>query len=215
MKGQAGFKWLLLTALTLALIILLWPRGDDRLALASQTPSEESTESGANDRTLSSGVFTPAHRSMIEAARHFLGLRDTPEQPIAYSHELHVEEVGLGCEFCHNGVSVSAVAGIPSVETCMLCHIEVGHGLPEVDTLIGFHDDGVEPPWQRVYGWNEEAHVRFKHQPHYNAGVGCETCHGNVATMGVAERAVDHTMKFCVECHEQRQASIDCVVCHY
>jgi hypothetical protein len=33
--------------------------------------------------------------------------------------------------------------------------------------------------------------------------------------MTVAERVVDHTMGFCVNCHEQRGASNDCLICHY
>jgi hypothetical protein len=31
----------------------------------------------------------------------------------------------------------------------------------------------------------------------------------------VAVRAVDHTMGFCITCHQQRKVSIDCVTCHY
>jgi hypothetical protein len=31
----------------------------------------------------------------------------------------------------------------------------------------------------------------------------------------VAVRAVDMTMGFCLACHKQKQASIDCITCHY
>jgi hypothetical protein len=31
----------------------------------------------------------------------------------------------------------------------------------------------------------------------------------------VARRAVDMDMNFCVSCHQQRQASNDCLTCHY
>jgi hypothetical protein len=31
----------------------------------------------------------------------------------------------------------------------------------------------------------------------------------------VAERKVDHTMGFCVQCHKQNNAPIDCVTCHF
>jgi hypothetical protein len=128
---------------------------------------------------------------------------------------LHIQEVALRCDFCHDGVSVSAVAGIPSVETCMLCHSEVALDYPEVQKLVQYFEDGLEPPWERVYGWYEEAHVHFNHRPHYLSGVGCETCHGDVGSMTVVERAVEHNMGFCVDCHEQEQASIECVACHY
>jgi len=33
--------------------------------------------------------------------------------------------------------------------------------------------------------------------------------------MTVAERVVDHTMRFCVKCHEDRKVSNDCMTCHY
>jgi hypothetical protein len=31
----------------------------------------------------------------------------------------------------------------------------------------------------------------------------------------VAVRMVDHTMGFCVQCHREKSASVDCVTCHY
>ena len=203
--GRLG--WALLLALGLGAAIALWTSGGGR-RLEGQSPLRL-------DRTGSSGVFTPAHESLGEAVRHFLGLRDEPSQPIAFSHQLHVGEVALRCDFCHDAVSIGPVAGIPSVATCMLCHSEVAADRPDVQLLMEYYDDGTEPPWERVYGWPEEAHVRFNHRPHYNAGVGCEVCHGDVSTMGVARRAVEHTMAFCVDCHQQEQASNECLACHY
>lgn len=201
-------RWIVLVA-TLAVVTFLWSRfGDTGPLLRAQDLSNA-------DRTDFEGVFTPAHDSLGTAARHFLGIRDDPEQPIAFSHMLHVSQVDLQCTFCHDGVSIGPVAGIPSADTCMLCHQEVARDAPEVAKLIQYDDQGIEPPWQRVYGWPEEAHVLFKHRPHFDAGVACRTCHGDVASMSVAERAVSHTMSFCVDCHEQEQASIDCMACHY
>jgi hypothetical protein len=165
--------------------------------------------------TGTSGVFSPAHVSMEEAVRHFLGLRDAPVQPIRFPHQLHVQEVGLRCDFCHDGVSVSPNAGLPGVDLCMLCHSEVARDYPEVQRLVEFYESGLEPPWERVYGWHEESHVHFNHRPHFLAGIGCENCHGDVGQMTVAERVVDHTMGFCVTCHEQSGASNECVACHY
>jgi len=195
--------------------VLIWSGGIlGRSGAVSASPP--AVQSSASTWTGSSQVFTPAHSSIGEAIRHFLALRDgSPEQPIPYSHQLHVGEVGLRCAFCHDGVSVGPVAGIPGVETCMLCHSEVVRDRPAIEMLAEYYDQGLEPPWQRVYGWMEEAHVRFNHRPHFNAGVGCETCHGNVSLMDVAERAVDHTMGFCIACHEQEDASNECTSCHF
>jgi hypothetical protein len=57
--------------------------------------------------------------------------------------------------------------------------------------------------------------VRFNHAPHIRAGVDCATCHGEVARQTVAERAVDLDMRFCVNCHKTRNASNDCLTCHF
>jgi hypothetical protein len=45
--------------------------------------------------------------------------------------------------------------------------------------------------------------------------VDCTNCHGNVAQMTVAERKVDHSMGFCVDCHREKKASNDCLTCHF
>jgi Cytochrome c7 and related cytochrome c len=160
-------------------------------------------------------VFTPAHSTVGEALRHYLGIRSAPEQPIAFSHELHISEAGLACDFCHDSASVGPIARIPSIDLCMSCHLEVATDRSEIQLLTSYYDRSEEPPWQRVYGWPSEAHVRFNHAPHIRAEVGCTTCHGNLAAMATAERAVDHTMGFCVACHNDRQAPTDCLTCHY
>ena len=43
----------------------------------------------------------------------------------------------------------------------------------------------------------------------------CAKCHGDMHTQTVAERKVDHTMGFCVQCHRANNASVDCVTCHF
>ena len=76
-------------------------------------------------------------------------------------------------------------------------------------------DKGIDLAWQRVYGYTNQVHVRFNHAPHIRANVDCATCHGNVAQQTVAERNVDLNMGFCVNCHRQKQASNDCLTCHF
>src|SRR5437867_2550234 len=49
-----------------------------------------------------------------------------PVQPIAYSHRLHVGELGLDCRYCHNTVERAAHAAIPPASTCMNCHAVIG-----------------------------------------------------------------------------------------
>ena len=171
----------------------------------------------SNKRSVSevSSVFTPAHSTVGEAVRHFFGIKPEPVQPIPYTHIAHIELAGLVCVDCHDAVDVGPIAHIPSVSLCMDCHEFIATESPAIQMLTSYADRGEEPPWQRVYGWFEEAHVRFNHAPHIRADVDCVVCHGDVAKMTVAERVVDHTMAFCVNCHEQEQASNDCMVCHY
>lgn len=37
----------------------------------------------------------------------------TLQQPVPFSHEHHVQGLGLDCRYCHTAVERSAVAGIP------------------------------------------------------------------------------------------------------
>jgi len=161
-----------------------------------------------------SGVFTTEHRTVSDAVKEFFGRRNAPVQPIAYTHKVHLAN-GLQCAFCHAGVDQGPDARIPSVTLCMTCHQAIATDKPEIQKLARYKARGEEVPWQRVYGFQPSAHVKFNHAPHIRAGVDCSKCHGDLRTMTVAERKVDHTMGFCIECHRQNNASVDCVTCHF
>lgn len=45
-----------------------------------------------------------------------------PEQPVAFSHQLHAGNLAIDCKYCHTGVEVSRHAGIPPAGLCMNCH---------------------------------------------------------------------------------------------
>ncbi len=162
-----------------------------------------------------SGIFTPGHASLSDAARHFFDIRSVPVQPIAYTHKVHVIDNKIECSFCHVGADKGPVAGIPGVKKCMECHEFVAVEKPEIQKVADYSKKGLDIPWQRVYGWPEESHVRFNHAPHIRQKVDCATCHGDVPNMTVATRVMNHTMGFCVACHEQRKVSNDCMTCHY
>jgi len=163
----------------------------------------------------STGVFTSSHPSIGLAARHFFGFRPEPVQPVAYVHSVHIEKVHLECLDCHNGALTGPKAIIPDVRWCMSCHKTQATDKPAVQQVAAYFNRGEDIPWQRVYGWNDEAHVRFNHAPHIAASVQCVTCHGDVGSMTVARRVVDHSMGFCISCHKEKKASIDCVTCHF
>ena len=45
--------------------------------------------------------------------------------------------------------------------------------------------------------------VYFDHSIHINKGVGCTTCHGQIAQMPLTYRAQTLYMSFCLDCHRQ------------
>lgn len=136
------------------------------------------------------------------------------EQPIPYPHDKHIA-LGLACLDCHSRADTSDRATIPSIRKCLLCHEKVANDGPGVRTLLDFAAKGYEAPWRRVYGFDRLAHVKFRHAPHVRAGVTCESCHGDVAKMTVASKAVNHTMGTCLSCHREQRADQDCAACHY
>ena len=172
------------------------------------------TACGSQPAQVSSSVFTPAHRTTGEAARAFFGVRATAVQPIPFPHKTHIAKKAV-CADCHESAEKGPIAGIPSVKTCMICHSQIATDKPLIKEVTGYSEKGIEIPWQRVYGFTREAHVRFNHAPHIRASVDCATCHGDVANQTVAERVVDHSMGFCVNCHKNKNASNDCLTCHY
>lgn len=178
-------------------------------AAAQSRPQALSAGGDARD------VFTPAHRTTVEAVREFLGLRPTPVQPIAFPHNVHTAN-RLGCtDYCHASATVGPVAGLPGVKTCMICHGTIATDRAEVQKVAAYQERGEDIAWQRVYGYPRSAHVRFNHAPHVRAGVQCATCHGDVARQIVATRSMDLTMGFCVSCHRERSAPTDCMTCHF
>jgi len=143
-----------------------------------------------------------------------LGATGLARQPVAFPHNTHMK-LGLECVDCHIGADTRAEAGIPSVRKCMLCHAKLAREKPEVQKVISYANRNIEIPWERVYGFSTDAHVKFRHAPHYQAGIGCSTCHGDLTKATVAERVVTHNMGTCLTCHRQKHASQDCAACHY
>ena len=138
---------------------------------------------------------------------------DPAAQPIDFSHAHHVTEIGIDCQFCHAYARRGPVAGIPSVQRCVGCHRVVLSEQPEILKVLEYWEDEEPIPWVRVHDLPD--HVRFTHKAHVRAGVGCETCHGDVARMEAAVQVESLSMGWCVSCHEDRGATRDCLACHY
>jgi hypothetical protein len=97
----------------------------------------------------------------------------------------------------------------------MVCHRTIATNRPRIRQITEMQQSGRDFNWNRVFGYPPSSHVRFNHAPHIRAKVECSTCHGNIGGQLVAQRNVEMTMGFCVNCHRERQAPDDCLTCHF
>ncbi|MEM9080964.1 MAG: cytochrome C [Verrucomicrobiota bacterium] len=144
-------------------------------------------------------AFTIAVYARPEAQR--VGYQ--PTQPIPYSHEIHVEQLGLDCRYCHSFVEHGSHANVPSANVCWNCHgpNKVKHDSPLLAPLREAIATGEPIEWVRVHRTPD--YVYFNHSAHVNRGVSCESCHGDVHQMKVVHHEESLTMGWCLECHRE------------
>lgn len=147
----------------------------------------------------------------------FLGSseRRVLSQPIAFSHRLHVKEVGAECLDCHPHAVDGVRATIPNVEICATCHDEPQGPSPEEARLVEYVKKREPIRWRKVY-WVPD-HVYFSHRRHTRlGGLACAACHGEVAEQArpITRPFRRPTMEGCLDCHRQAKARNDCVDCH-
>lgn len=122
-----------------------------------------------------------------------------PHQPVPYSHKVHVGDLGLDCRFCHTGVETSPVAGLPPTKTCMDCHNMITADSDKLSLVRESIKNGTPLEWVRVH--KSPDYVYFDHSAHITVGVGCTSCHGNVAEMDVVAQYEPLSMGWCLDCH--------------
>jgi hypothetical protein len=203
-RPAAGFasrrriaRFLLFLVVCCGVLGALWIGRADGRSAGSSKSSSPTPSPARGQNVVETGVFSPAHSSLVQAVGDFLDIYPTPVQPIAFNHKIHIEK-GLQCTSCHSGVTQGPNAGIPSVTFCMACHQVIARDNPEIKKLAAYAAKGQEPPWQPVNWFYPSAHVRFWHAPHIRAGVDCSTCHGDIAQETVAVRKKNLTMNFCL-----------------
>lgn len=123
----------------------------------------------------------------------------TPTQPVAYSHKIHVDQLGLDCRYCHDEVDKSAHANIPAASTCMNCHQQVLPDSPKLQLVRDSANNDEPIPWVKVHKMPE--FVFFNHAVHVNRGVSCVECHGRINRMEKVQHAKPLNMSFCLDCH--------------
>ena len=150
-----------------------------------------------------------------------------PEQPIPYSHALHVGQLGMDCRYCHTTVQDAGFAAIPSAQTCMNCHsyikVQNSDSTPNrrLEPLFDAWDanwrtrgnayssapvdqprvEGKPVEWVKVHDLPDFSY--FNHAAHTNKGVGCVSCHGRIDQMEIVYQAKPLSMSWCLDCHRQ------------
>jgi predicted CXXCH cytochrome family protein len=143
------------------------------------------------------------------------GSRPKISQPVAFNHKLHVEENGMDCVECHVYVTSQPFAGLPGVERCLECHEEAQTDSSEEEKIRQTAANGEELAWNRLYVMPE--HVYYSHRRHVVAGkLECAECHGPFAeATSPPPRPLNKiSMDFCMDCHENRGVTNDCLACH-
>jgi hypothetical protein len=131
-----------------------------------------------------------------------------PQQPINFPHPRHagpVEKGGLGmnCLYCHYAANKSPDPGMPAVNTCMGCHTVVlgkaDSTKQQIAKLTAYYTKRLPVPWVRIHKVPD--YVNFPHMRHVNAGVTCQSCHGQVQNMSRVYQASSLNMGWCINCH--------------
>ncbi|MGH7997306.1 MAG: cytochrome C [Opitutaceae bacterium] len=120
-------------------------------------------------------------------------------QPVLFSHRHHAGELRIDCRFCHSTVENSAFAGMPSTQTCLVCHSQIFSQTAMLRPVIESAETGRPLHWARV-NWVPDF-VYFNHSLHIAKGVGCTTCHGQVGDFALEEQAHSFDMTWCLNCH--------------
>jgi Cytochrome c7 and related cytochrome c len=182
--------------------------------MSEQAPQENANEHARSRRwqvTLGSaaGLLTAAM-----AVLYFLAYPGAigKEQPIPFSHRIHAGVKDISCFFCHPGAADSPRAGVPPLQTCMLCHDHIIRHFPPVAEERRMFAEGKPVEWVRVNHLPE--FVYFDHQMHLLRGIDCGRCHGDVRAMDRIKQPQEFTMGFCIQCHRDNDAPTKCYVCH-
>ena len=134
-----------------------------------------------------------------ERSDYATGRRNTVEQPVPFSHQHHVGELGIDCRYCHASVERSHFAGMPSSHVCMSCHSQIWTNAKMLAPVRASLASGKPLQWNRVN--NLPDYVYFDHSVHVAKGVPCVACHGRVHEMPLTRQAAPLTMGWCLSCH--------------
>jgi hypothetical protein len=127
-------------------------------------------------------------------------------QPVPFSHDHHVGQIGIDCRYCHTGVERAGFAGIPPTATCMNCHSQIWADSPMLEPVRASFRENRPLQWNRVHDLAD--FVYFDHSVHVQRGVGCADCHGRVDQMPLMRRVNTLQMEWCLDCHRHPERGV-------
>src|SRR5258708_13624223 len=83
-------------------------------------------------------------------------------QPVPYSHQLHVGELGLDCRYCHASLELSPVANVPPTRTCINFHPLVNKDIAKLKLFRESSHTVCSLRWVTLH--QLPAHVSFRHR---------------------------------------------------
>jgi hypothetical protein len=129
------------------------------------------------------------------------------DQPIPFSHQHHVNELGIDCRYCHSNVETSAHATVPATETCMSCHSQIWTNSPLLEPVRESYRTNTPLQWTQLNKVPE--FVYFNHSIHVNRGLNCNICHGPIQQMHLAAKGKAFFMVWCLNCHREPEKFVN------
>ena len=150
-------------------------------------------------------------RRLGAAVNDFFWVKSKPTQPIEFPHNIHIEK-GLACtEYCHEAVTKGPEAGLPSVNTCLICHAAIATDKPRIQQITAMPDKGVDlalaarlrlPAGRARQVQSRAAHPRQRRM--------FDVSRRHRASDGRAAQRRRWTWADCVNCHREKKAPNDC-----
>src|SRR5690348_11752735 len=135
----------------------------------------------------------------VNMSSYFTYIQRPIPQPVPFSHEHHVAQLGIDCRYCHTSVERSHFAGVPPTATCMNCHRQIWTNAELLAPVRDSYSSGKPLLWARINDLPD--FVYFNHSIHVAKGIGCVTCHGRVDRMPLMFQHASLQMEWCLDCH--------------
>jgi len=134
----------------------------------------------------------------------------TGEKRFAFSHERHVSKEKLDCENCHADAAASDEPGMPSRDTCDVCHQGIDEAKPAERRIAGlFHGE----EFSAAHASALSSELVFSHQRHASV-LACNLCHEGIESNERVTSLARPTMALCTDCHREKKAPSECATCH-